>query len=177
MPLILKGKVDFMRSVRMGTFETNSSSTHSLSICNSYYNEEIVDIIPKGADIILGEYSGADFLDCSESTRYSGFMDKLHCFLAFLICYYEDKVEYWNSENLQEQFEKSCHYLWICELLKEKYDINLSLRDFRYSGVSMEDDLFGMLQLPIFYPSDYKERVDEILTNPDIILEYTCESW
>ena len=125
----------------------------------------------------MGERDGSDFLNCTETTRYSGFRDKLHCLLAFLICYYEDKVEYWNSETLQLQFEKSCHYLWICELLKEKYDIKLSLREFRYSGVSMEDDFFESMQLPLFYPTDFKERVDTILSNSDIVLEYTCETW
>ena len=78
---------------------------------------------------------------------------------------------------MQAQFEKSCHYLWICELLKEKYNIDLSLREFRYSGVSMEDDFFESMQLPLFYPIDFKEKVDNILSNPDIVLEYTCESW
>lgn len=166
-----------MVSVRRNVFETNSSSTHSLSICNSFSEGHIDDTIPKGESIILGEYLDSDFLKCYETAKFSGFRDKLHCLLAFLICYYEDKVEYWNNENLQEQFEKSCHYLWICELLKDKYDIEISLRDFNYSGVSMEDDFFENMQLPLFYPSDYKDRIEEILTNSDIVLEYTCENW
>ena len=62
--------------------------------------------------------------------------------MAFLICYYEDKIEFWNNDILYEKFMQSCHYLWICELLKEKFDIELTLREFRYSGVSMEDDFF-----------------------------------
>ena len=74
-------------------------------------------------------------------------------------------------------FLKSSHYLWICELLKEKYDIELSLTDFRQSGVYLEDDVFETLQLPLFYPNEFKERVDEILTNPDIVLEYYCEEY
>lgn len=166
-----------MYSIRRNVFETNSSSTHSLSICRPYSDENFDERIHMGESILLGEIDNSDFLNCYETTRFSGFRDKLHCLLAFLICYYEDKVEYWNSENLQAQFEKSCHYLWICELLKEKYNINLSLREFRYSGVSMEDDFFESMQLPLFYPIDFKEKVDNILSNPDIVLEYVCESW
>ena len=166
-----------MKSIRRNVFETNSSSTHSLSITNIAYYEKVEDVIPKDEPLYLGESDNSDFLNCYETTRFSGFRDKLHCLLAFLICHYEDKVEYWNSENLQSQFEKSCHYLWICELLKEKYNIDLSLREFRYSGVSMEDDFFESMQLPLFYPSDFKEKVDNILSNPDIVLEYVCESW
>ena len=166
-----------MYSIRRNIFETNSSSTHSLSICSSYSNENIDEVIHKGESILIGEEDNSDFLKCYETSRFSGFRDKLHCLLAFLICHYEDKIEYWNTENLQAQFEKSCHYLWICELLKEKYNIDLSLREFRYSGVSMEDDFFESMQLPLFYPSDFKEKVDNILSNPGIVLEYVCESW
>ena len=166
-----------MISIRRNVFETNSSSTHSLSICNVAYYEKVDDFIPKGESILLGESGSSDFLMCSETTRYSGFRDKLTCLLAFLICYYEDKIEYWNNDVLYEKFLQSCHYLWICELLKEKYDIEISLRDFRYSGVSMEDDFFDTMQLPLFYPVEFKNRVDEILTNSDIILEYICETY
>ena len=166
-----------MRSVRRNVFETNSSSTHSLSLSSVYCDEVKEDNILNGEEILLGEPCDPDFLICSDSTRFSGFRDKLYCLLAFFICYYEDKVEYWNSENIKTQFEKSCHYIWICELLKEKYNVDISLTDFRYSGVSMEDDLFEVLQVPLFYPADFKNRVNEILTNPDIVLEYTCESW
>ena len=90
---------------------------------------------------------------------------------------YEDKIEFWNNDILYEKFMQSCHYLWICELLKEKFDIELTLREFRYSGVSMEDDFFESMELRLFYPVEFKKKVENILTNPDIVLEYTCESW
>ena len=166
-----------MKSIRRNVFETNSSSTHSLSICNIAYYEKVEDVIPKGEPLYLGEIDSSDFLLCTETTRYSGFKDKLYCLMAFLICHYEDKVEYWNNDILYEKFLQSCHYLWICELLKEKFDIELTLREFRYSGVSMEDDFFESMQLPLFYPVEFKEKVENILTNPDIVLEYVCESW
>lgn len=166
-----------MKSIRRNVFETNSSSTHSLSIANIAYYEKVEDVIPKGEPLYLGETDSSDFLLCTETTRYSGFKDKLHCLLAFLICYYEDKVEFWNNEILYEKFMQSCHYLWICELLKEKFDIELILREFRYSGVSMEDDFFESMELPLFYPVEFKENVENILTNSDIVLEYICESW
>lgn len=166
-----------MKSIRRNVFETNSSSTHSLSITNIAYYEKVEDVIPKGEPLYLGETDSLDFLLCTETTRYSGFKDKLHCLMAFLICYYEDKIEYWNNDILYEKFMQSCHYLWICELLKEKFDIELTLREFRYSGVSMEDDFFESMGLPLFYPVEFKEKVENILTNPNIVLEYTCESW
>lgn len=166
-----------MKSIRRNVFETNSSSTHSLSITNIAYYEKVEDVIPKGEPLYLGETDSLDFLLCTETTRYSGFKDKLHCLMAFLICYYEDKIEFWNNDILYEKFMQSCHYLWICELLKEKFDIELTLREFRYSGVSMEDDFFESMELPLFYPVEFKEKVENILTNPDIVLEYTCESW
>ena len=166
-----------MKSIRRNVFETNSSSTHSLSIANIAYYEKVDEVIPKGESLCLGEVDSSDFLLCTETTRYSGFKDKLHCLMAFLICHYEDKVEYWNNDILYEKFMQSCHYLWICELLKEKFDIELTLREFRYSGVSMEDDFFESMGLPLFYPVEFKEKVENILTNPDIVLEYTCESW
>ncbi len=166
-----------MKSIRRNVFETNSSSTHSLSICNIAYYEKVEDVIPKGEPLYLGETDSSDFLLCAETTRYSGFKDKLHCLMAFLICYYEDKVEFWNNEILYEKFMQSCHYLWICELLKEKFDIELTLREFRYSGVTMEYDFFESMELPLFYPVEFKEKVENILTNPDIVLEYICESW
>ena len=166
-----------MKSIRRNVFETNSSSTHSLSISNIAYYEKVEDIIPKGGPLYLGEPDSSDFLLCTESTRYSGFKDKLHCLMAFLICYYEDKVEFWNNDILYEKFMQSCHYIWICELLKEKFDIELTLREFRYSGVTMEDDFFESMELPLFYPVEFKEKVENILTNSDIVLEYICESW
>ena len=83
-----------MKSIRRNVFETNSSSTHSLSITNIAYYEKVEDVIPKGEPLYLGETDSSDFLLCTETTRYSGFKDKLHCLMAFLICYYEDKVEF-----------------------------------------------------------------------------------
>ena len=41
----------------------------------------------------------------------------------------------------------------------------------------LDEDIFEILQLPLFYPNEFKERVDEILTNPDIVLEYYCEEY
>ena len=87
-----------MKSIRRNVFETNSSSTHSLSIANIAYYEKVEDIIPKGEPLYLGETDSSDFLLCTETTRYSGFKDKLHCLMAFLICYYEDKIEYYSFE-------------------------------------------------------------------------------
>ena len=74
-----------MKSIRRNVFETNSSSTHSLSITNIAYYEKVEDVIPKGEPLYLGETDSSDFLLCTETTRYSGFKDKLHCLMAFLI--------------------------------------------------------------------------------------------
>ena len=172
-----------MYSVRKSVFETNSSSTHSLTIDRRpLYNLNDSEIekderIPYDESIVLGEKNSSCFINYTDSVKITGFRDKLECLIAFLICYYEDKIEYYDFDNLYPKFLKSCHFIWICELLKDKYNINLSLREFRDSGVQMEDDLFYELQLPMFYPDDFKSKIDEIITNPEYVLEYINDTW
>ena len=59
-----------MKAVRHSVFETNSSSTHSLSIENVYIDEKTEEnLIPKCEKISLGRVFDSDFLICSGSTR------------------------------------------------------------------------------------------------------------
>lgn len=170
-----------MKSVRNGVFETNSSSTHSLSINKHsflYFEEDIVSGPPKDEEIVLGEYENYAFLSNVNSREFKGFTNKLICIIALLISFYDELDSIDDYDSLYDRFKHSCHYIWICEMLKEKCNCTLKLRFFRYSTFYIEDVRYFLeSNFPIYYPKKFKESVWNILTNDNIVLDYYSEEW
>ena len=126
--------------------------------------------------VYLGNTDGQNFVGYKDNVKFSEFWSKLTCIIAFIICYYEDNVEYSNLDNLYGRFLKSCHYIWIKEWLLNEYCLYLELNPFRESGLYFRYNVFEELGLPFLYPDEFKERLEEIITSSDIVLEYICEN-
>ena len=73
------------------------------------------------------------------------------------------------------EFLKSCHYLWIKEWLLDNYCLHLDLNKFRESGMTLQLTVFEDLNLAFLYSDEFKERLEEIVTSRDIVIEYICE--
>lgn len=125
--------------------------------------------------VYLGNTEGQNFVDYKDNVTLSGFWNKLTCIIAFIACYYEDNIENCNLDNLYERFLKSCHYTWIKEWLLNEYCLHLELNKFKESGVYFRYNIFEELGLPFLYPEEFKEKLEEIVTSSDIVLEYVCE--
>ena len=125
--------------------------------------------------VCLGNKTDTLFISCENNVKYKGFWDKLNCIIAGLICYYEDNVEFCNFDVLYEKFLKSCHYLWIKEWLLDNYCLHLDLNKFRESGMNLQLTVFEDLNLAFLYPEEFKERLEEIVTSTDIVIEYISE--
>lgn len=123
----------------------------------------------------LGLVDSTTFIKYENNVKIKGFWGKLTCVIAGLICYYEDNVEFYNFDILYEKFLKSCHYLWVKEWLLDNYCIHLDLNKFRESGMTLQLTVFEDLNLAFLYPEEFKERLEEIVTSTDIVIEYISE--
>ncbi len=125
--------------------------------------------------VYLGEKNSGTFVAYKENEKITGFWDKLTCIVVGLISYYEDNVEFYNFDVLYDKFQKSCHYLWVKEWLLNDYCLNLELNKFRESGMALQYTVFEDLNLAFLYPEEFKERLEEIVTSSDIVIEYISE--
>ena len=125
--------------------------------------------------VYLGNTDEQNFVDYKDNVKITGFCSKLTCIIAFIICYYEDNVEYNNLDKIYDRFLKSCHYTWIKEWLLDEYCLHLELNKFKESGLFFRYNVFEELSLPFLYPDEFKQRLEEIVTSADITLEYICE--
>lgn len=150
---------------------------HNLNICREgeKKKEGVSPSLDMYETVRLGNTDGGVFVSYKNNVKITGFWNKLTCIIAFLICYYEENVEYNNFDILYEKFLKSCHYIWIKEWLLEEYCLHLELNKFRESGVDLEFTVFEDLNLAFLYPEEFKERLEEIVTSSDIALEYICD--
>lgn len=168
-----------MKSIRRNVFETNSSSTHSLSINN--HNRCVDDLeyrIPKDESIVIGNEDDCAFLSNLDNKEFKDFREKLSCLLAVFIAFYDDLESVDLYAGLYEKFKHGCHYIWICEMLKEKCNCTLELRPFRYSNLYLEDiHYFVENTFPLYYPEKFKESIWDIVGDASVTMEYYSESW
>ena len=189
--------------VRLNTFETNSSSSHSLVITTR--TEPVMKYFPKNSDEVfkLTEYGVVGRCDygVNVETLYCE-VDKARFMLNILAThidddtdYYEEghypEVTYWadsennikNENRTFETFIKQKPFVWLKELLEEKTGTKFefakpnSWRFPYYETIYLEEDLDEVVDIDWFDEKLFKERVSKIIFNDDIIIKDIEESY
>ena len=169
------------KQIRRGVFETNSSSTHSVSICDR--NKIEYSDIPKNSKIIIDDnYStGTDIFDE---------LGKLNFVVTMLASIVEVRCD--EDEMEIKSFEEMTNlnwFKWLAEVVKEESNTEVIYECPRwsYSGEFKEyvpyyettwdeyetieeiftGDEYGIMEDEV----KFKERVRDIIYNPSIIIE------
>ena len=168
------------RQIRRGVFETNSSSTHSVSIF-SRKTRKYSDI-PKNSEIIIdGNYEyGTDIFDE---------MGKLNYIVTMLASIVEYKLDYDELEEMSfNEMVELNWFKWLAEVVKEEsntdviYECPVSWRgtpvssspyyDTSYDEDSTIEYIFTDGDLDMMNNEEkFKERVKEIIYTESIVIE------
>lgn len=169
------------RQIRVGVFETNSSSTHSVSIHNRgklQYSD-----IPRDSEVVLDDtYSyGTDIFDE---------LGKLNYVVTMLASICEARMDYDELE-IEKSFEAMIGldwFKWLAEVVKEESNTDVIFKCptyrngekktyFPYYDTTYDEDesveeiftngYYGIMGNEI----NFKERVKDIIYNREIVIE------
>lgn len=164
------------QQIRRGVFETNSSSTHSISIYR-YKKPQPCDI-PHNSSLEVKGFQD-DFSGFRKIRDQVGKLNYIASMLASILdC--SEELEYGASFDIVIANKR---FVWLKELIKEKcntdiiykcgvtyfpyfepvYDENLDIEDIFDCDINNEEDL--------------KRRMEEIIFDPDIIIEDKDEEY
>lgn len=168
------------RQIRIGVFETNSSSTHSVSIYNR--SKLIFADIPKDSEVII---------DGTHSTTTDIFdeLGKLNFIVTMLASIIERKCDY--DELEVKSFEEMINlnwFKWLAEVVKEESNTEVVYKcpkNYRgedkssvpyYNTTWDEDnsieDIFTNDNSDVMEDETrFKKRVKNIIYNPEVIIE------
>ena len=109
-----------MKTIRQGCFETNSSSTHSLTI-----GKEIKDYVPEGKYLMI------DFVYTDEYSTLTTLKEKVSYLVSQIINNYKYNAP--NYKLLIEEVENAWSFKRIKEYVKENFDKEIVFPD-NYEG-------------------------------------------
>ena len=121
-----------MKQVREGTFETNSSSTHSLVVMKQKQN----NYIP------LAKHIKVEWIDTNDQYMLETLTEKL----SYLISHIANRLR-WDCNNyndLLEEIEDNFEYKKIEEYIKEKYDKDIRFPD---NKLGIYDDMDCIVEI------------------------------
>lgn len=168
------------RQIRCGVYETNSSSTHSVSIYNN--SKRRFQDIPRNSEVVLNdtyEY-GTDIFDE---------LGKLNYVVTMLASIIERKCDY--DELKVESFENMINlnwFRWLADVVREESNTEVIYKCPTYSNGrdktyqpyydttydeydSIETILAGDDSDMFDDEMKFKERIKDIIYNPSIVIE------
>lgn len=168
------------RQIRRGVYETNSSSTHSVSIYNN--SKRRFQDIPRNSEVVLNdtyEY-GTDIFDE---------LGKLNYVVTMLASIIERKYDY--DEQKVESFENMINlnwFRWLADVVREESNTEVIYKCPTYSDGrdktyqpyydttydeydSIETILAGDDSDMLDDEMKFKERIKDIIYNPSIVIE------
>ena len=177
--------------IRTGVYETNSSSSHAIIIGGR--KQRRLDTFPRNSEYIyhLAEY-GVTYSDerSLDVARLYSEVDKARFMLNILACHIDDEYErypavvYWldwenritNPNRSFEALIAQKPFVWLKELLEEQTGTEFEFEKpddsyFPYYRKAYDDN-YGLDHINIDWYDEkkFKERVSEIIFNPDIII-------
>ena len=107
--------------------------------------------------VYLGNTDEQNFVDYKDNVKIMGFWSKLTCIIAFIICYYEDNVEYSNLDKIYDNDKLIDTYRMETKIMKtgtaklRKYDYPVIVL-ITCSNVSKGISLSILSLLSIIFP-------------------------
>lgn len=145
-----------MIQIRQGVFETNSSSTHAISICEFRPNTALPEIVMFETNQEFG-WEFEDYTDICSKANY----------LWLAICYKYD--------TLGQEDELIRVKATISQYLK-RIGVRAEFEERRYIGNKWSDDKYIDIIGYINHPEDLDELVDAVLEKPELLYGYLFNS-
>ena len=145
-----------MIQIRQGVFETNSSSTHAISICEFRPNTALPEIVMFETNQEFG-WEFEDYTDICSKANY----------LWLAICYKYD--------TLGQEDELIRAKATISQYLK-RIGVRAEFEERRYIGNKWSDDKYIDIIGYINHPEDLDELVDAVLEKPELLYGYLFNS-
>lgn len=162
-----------MIKIRSNIFETNSSSTHSLSIYHEENNESTDDLIPRNSIILIDNcYNQYDEIKSP--------MGKLKALIQYIGNYYNE-YEYCNDRNRYLYGEEVLFFVLLKELVFNEYHSKLiyKLNDYssHYDNDATDYDFseFGIVDKNDY--DDIYQKFLKFLQDDTIVLKHNVEEY
>lgn len=181
-----------MINIRRSVFETNSSSTHSITIVKNNKNE--YKYIPRNLETTYkveeyGDVGGSD--ERYAVNKHRDEVDKLRYIINMIASFYEGKDNDWDYKRKDDKkyFEESFKqlinkdlFVWLKEVVKEETGTEIEYVKPTYNWYpffettySDDEDIEYLLcikeNLDGINKEIFKDRVKDIIFNKDIIIE------
>lgn len=169
------------RQIRYGVFETNSSSSHSVSIHSK--KDKILYDIPKDSEVVLNDdYLTGKYIDDE--------LGKLNYVVKMLATIVEDKD--YDDEIEIKSFEEMINlnwFKWLAEVVKEEsntkviYECPKHSRLIPYYDTTWDEqdtieEIFTNYDSSVLNDeAKFKERVKFIIYDPTVVIEDEEDEW
>ena len=145
-----------MIQIRQGVFETNSNSTHAISICEFRPNTALPEVVLFETNQDFG-WEFEDYTDVYSKANY----------LWLAICY--------KYNNLGQEDELIRAKSTLTQYL-ERIGVKAEFEDRRYVESEWYDDMYINMRGYIDHPEDLYELVDAVLESPELLYGYLFNS-
>lgn len=146
-----------MKTIRQHSFETNSSSTHSLTINHMAQRPEPIEA---GTEIPIGEFGW-------EFRSYNSFEDKASYFWTIVSEVFESAD--WYIKNYKEKFDNCLKIKTILEGIGEKYGV--TFQDPKEKWGYVDHGTEHLENFMSYYNLTDPDELEKILTDPDICIQ------
>ena len=162
-----------MIKIRSNIFETNSSSTHSLSIYHEENNEFTDDLIPRNSIILIDNCD--NLYDEIKSP-----MSKLKALIEYIGNYYNE-YQYCNNRNKYLYSEEVLFFVLLKELVFNEYHSELIYKLNDYSSYYDNDETdYDFSEFGIVDKNDYKDiysKFLKFLQDDTIVLKHNVKEY
>lgn len=163
-----------MIKIRKNVFETNSSSTHSLSIYHEENNEFTDDLIPKNSIIKINN------CDNPYNDEIKSPMDKLKALIEYIGNYYNE-YQYCNNRNRYLYGEEVLFFVLLKELVFNEYHSELIYKLDDYSSHYDNDEAdYDFSEFGIVDKNDYDDiyaKFLKFLQDDTVVLKHNIEEY
>ena len=163
-----------MIKIRSNVFETNSSSTHSLSIYHKENNNDEENVIPKNSTIIIE--------DCYNpyTDEIKSPMDKLKALIEYIANYYNE-YQYCFNKNRYLYGEEVLFFVLLKELIFNEYNSELIYESDDYSCYYDNDETdYDFSEFGIVDKNDYDDiyaKFLKFLQDDTVVLKHNIEEY
>lgn len=163
-----------MIKIRSNIFETNSSSTHSLSIYHEENNNDEENVIPKNSTIIIGD------CDNPYNDEIKSPMDKLKALIEYIGNYYNE-YQYCNNRKRYLYGKEVLFFVLLKNLIANEYNSELLYELDDYSSYYDNDETdYDFSEFGIVDKNDYDDIYNKFLKflqDDTIVLKHNVEEY
>ena len=163
-----------MLKIRSNVFETNSSSTHSISI-NSIGNDFQYNEIPKNTTIHLSDYENNCVIHGLNFTEWS----KLNFLVFMALSFKYVAIDFDRKQEERDFIDKTLNLIQI--IIKEECNSELTIEDITddFASFYVHEGYFNTVFCVDYNinDDDFKKILKDIIFNKNKFIQDTYEEW